>query len=117
MKPTAFTHLAFLINYIIGHRPADFPLSEVRAAARDGALINLLATRYGHIADFHYLIHRPSSLEQTEAALSDAANTLEWGESRRIGVSRSGLCLAMAIVLEATQQQFHRLSPRLTKSE
>jgi len=45
MQLCAFTHLAFLINYIIGHRPANLSLSEVRAAARDGRLIPLLATR------------------------------------------------------------------------
>ncbi len=105
----SFTQLAFLINFIIGNRPADLSLSEVRAAADDGRLVCLLATRYHHIADFYYLIYKPARLEQLEAALTDAGKILKWGESHRIGVSRSGLCLALAIVLEAIQQQFVRM--------
>jgi hypothetical protein len=100
--------LAVLLNLIIGQHPADLSLSEVHAAADDRHLLALLATRYRHLADFYYLIRKPSTLEQTEAALTHAANILKWGESRRIGGSHSGLCLALAIVLEALQQQFCR---------
>ncbi|HWX21139.1 MAG TPA: hypothetical protein VN578_14665 [Candidatus Binatia bacterium] len=108
---TSFHQLAFLLNFIIGHRCPDLSLAEVRAAARDDHLLALLVARYGHEVDFYYLIHKPSILEQLEAALSDAAKNLRWGESSRIGISSSGLCLALAIVLEAVQQQFHHPAP------
>ncbi len=114
MKLKAFTSLAFLMNFIIGNQPADLSQSEVRAAARKGRLLTLLATRYDHLAEVFNLVYDPGFLQELEADLSDAARILLWGESRRIGVSRSGLCLAMAIVLEALQQSF--IQPLLLSS-
>jgi len=111
MKLTSLTHLGFLINWIIDERPAtDLSFQQVHAAAREGRLIELLARRYGHIADFYYLRPRPGNLinlEQMEAALSDAACALEGREP----VAHSGLCLALAIVLEAIQQRVRSVPP------
>ena len=107
MKLTSFTYLALLINRIIDQRPAnDLSFPEIHAASRDGDLIGLLIRRFGHIADFYFIQCYPHRMEQMEAALSDAACALEGG--RRYEASNSGLCLAMAIVLEAIQQQFPR---------
>jgi len=104
----SFTHLAFLINWTIDERPAtDLSFAEIHAAAGRGRLVDLLAGHFGHIADFSLLLGNPANLEQIEAALCDAASALEGREAGKVCVSNSGLCLAMAIVLEAIQQQFH----------
>jgi hypothetical protein len=47
-------------------------------------------------------------LADTEAAIRDAAGALEGRERRKAGVSKSGICLVMAIIFEAIQQQFDR---------
>ena|SRR5947208_1992776 len=108
----SFTHLAFLINWTIDERPAnDLSFAEIHAAARIGRLVDLLAGHFGHIADFSLLLGNPTNLEQMEAALCDAASTLEGREAGKVCVSNSGLCLVMAIVLEAIQQQFHSVLP------
>ena len=106
----SFTHLAFLINGIIDERPAsDLTFKEIHLAAREGRLVPLLTERFGNIA--HFSLPACSSTinpEQTEALLSDAAWALEGREARKASIQNSGLCLAMAIVLEAIQQQFDR---------
>jgi len=107
-----FTHLAFLINGIIDARPvADLSFAEIHDAAREGALVDLLAKRFGHLTNFSLLQRHPADLEQMEAALCDAASALEGREFGKARVSNSGLCLAVAIVLEAIQQQFHSFPP------
>ncbi len=94
----SFTHLAFLINWIIDERPdADLPFSEIHDAAREGQFVNLLATRFGHIADFSLLQNNPANLEQMEAALRDGASALEGREAAKVCVSNSGLFLAMDV--------------------
>src|SRR6266850_5298803 len=146
MKLTSFTHLAFLINWIMDEQPPtrkdprrpsvwlprinipkderftpveDLSFREVHKAARDGDLIGLLRRRFGHIADFSLLLPSPyqiTNLEQMEAALSLAAEVLEGREHKAL-VEKSGLCLAMAIVLETIQQQFHPGTPARPEPE
>jgi hypothetical protein len=140
MRITTFTHLAFLINWIMDEQPPtrkdprrpsvwlprinlpkdarsmpveDLSFVEVHRAAGNGDLIGLLTRRFGHIADFSLLQpspHQITNLEQMEAALSQAAETLE-GREHKASVEKSGLCLALAIVLETIQQQFRTVTP------
>ena len=106
MKLIPLTHLGFLVNWIIDERPAnDLSFHEIHDAARAGDLIGLLIRRFGHVADFSLLQSDPSLLEQMEAALCDAASPFEGREAGKACVENSGLCLVMAIVLEAIQQQ------------
>jgi len=117
MKLCSFTHLGFLLNWIIDECPdTDLSFKEIHDAAREGDLVGLLAKRYGHVADFGLLEPSPG-LEQMEAALRDAASGLEGREGGKLCVTQSGLCLAMAIVLEAIQQQFHLSDPPLIEPE
>src|SRR6266567_6554054 len=65
----SFTHLAFLINGLIDTRPAAEPsFAEIHHAARQGALIDLLARRFAHVTDFSLLQRHCAHLEQMEAA-------------------------------------------------
>ncbi len=100
----SYTHLAFLINGIIDERPpTGLTFDEIHEAAEDGRFIEFLEERYGHIANFSML--RGSTREQMNAAFADASAALR-GREARACVRCRGLCLAMAIVLEAIQQQF-----------
>jgi hypothetical protein len=109
MKPTSFTHLAWLVNRIMHAGPdPDLSFQEIFAAARSGELVSLLAARYSHITDFYFLLTRPSRLEQMEAALRDAASGFD-GRMGRPSGPHSSLCLVMDIVIGAMQQQFDGL--------
>ena len=117
MKLTAFTHLAFLINRIIDAGPDTDPsFREIFDAACDGELIKLLAARYGHLADFSFLLSRPARFQQMEAALRDAAAGFDGHGDQATG-PLSGLCLVMDIVINAIQQQFRSSPPRSPEAE
>jgi hypothetical protein len=104
LNPTVrwYNQLAFHLNYIVANTTDDLSIDEVRDAARNRSLLSLLDKRFP-FADFYYFVHRPEILQDLEAGLSDAASWLSWQEGRRLGPSKSGLALAMAIVLEAIQ--------------
>lgn len=108
MKLCWFTELLLLINWITDECPSeDLTFDEIHDAAADGRLIALLAERYGQIAEFAPLLKSSSvNVEQMEAALSDAAAILEGREAEKVCVENSGLCLAMAVAVQAIKQQF-----------
>jgi len=117
MKLTSLTHLAFLTNRIIDAEPDTDPsFREIFVAACDGELIKLLASSYGHLADFSLLLSEPSLLEQMEAAIRDAGSAFDSHGDKPTG-PHSGLCLVMDIVIEAIQQQFHSSPPRPRQAE
>jgi len=107
MKLSSLTYLGFEINAVCDSCP-DFELSfaEVHEAARNGQLVPLLAERFGDDADFSVFNKAPDELAEVEAALREAASALKGQEERIVGVRKSGICLVIAIILEAIQQHF-----------
>jgi hypothetical protein len=109
MKPslTALTHLAFHVNAAIDACP-DFDLSyaEIHDAAEIGRLVEHLDKRLKGHADLYLLTCIPEKLTSLEIALREGAEALRGRESKKAHVSKSGLCLVMAIILEAIQQQY-----------
>ena len=106
MKLSSYTCLAFLVNRVINANPAtDLSYDEIWDATDEGGLINLLVTRYGHLAEFTFVTQSGINLEQMEAALCDAAAAYQGRVGRPEGPV-SGLCLVMDIILEAIQRQF-----------
>ena len=108
MQLSSLTYAAFEINAVWDTCP-DFELSfaEVHEAAEREELLTLLANRFGDKADLS-LFDVPDSNEcrETEIALRLAAEALAGRERRKVGVEQSGMCLAMALILEAIQQNF-----------
>jgi len=102
----SYTCLAFLVNRIIDAQPdLDLSFKEIFDSAHDGNLISLVAQRYGHIADFSWLLESGFvNLEQMEATLCNAAAAFAAKGDKPTG-PLSGLCLVMDIVLEAIQRQ------------
>jgi hypothetical protein len=114
MKPmkkltvTNLTHLAFQINAIIDSEE-DFDLSyrEIYEATDLGRLLEHLDKQLDKRADLYLLTSlEPDHVLAIEKALQDAAEALRGRESRKARVKNSGLCLLMAIILEALQQNF-----------
>ena len=120
MKLSSYTCLAFLVNRVINANPAtDLSFGEIWDATDEGRLINLLAKRYSHLAEFTFITHPGlANLEQMEAALRDAAAAYQGRitqhapdhspnqKSKIKNRKCSGLCLVMDIILEAIQRQF-----------
>jgi hypothetical protein len=109
MRLSSLTYLGFETTAVWDSCP-DFELSfaEVHDAAQRGRLVALLRERFGDSADMSLFDMDAKELADTEAALRDAASALEGREGRKTGVRNSGICLVMAIIFEAIQQQFHR---------
>ncbi len=111
MKLSSLTYIGFETNAVWDSCP-DFELSfsQVHEAAEKGELITLLEERFGDEADFSNFEPGSTKREETEAALTAAAAALMGRERKKTGVQNSGMCLVMAIVLEAIQQQFIKLA-------
>jgi len=109
MKPslTALTHLAFHINATLDACP-DFELSyaEVHDNAEIGYLVEHLAKRLAGRADLYLLTSNHDQHISLERALGEAAQALRGRERKKANIEKSGLCLVMAIILEAIQQNY-----------
>ena len=102
----SYTCLALLVNRVIEAGPPDLSYKQVFDAAWDGSLITLLTKRYSQLANWTWVTQASAlHLEQMEATLRDAASAYE-GRMGSPSGPLSGLCLVMAIVLEAIQQQY-----------
>ena len=119
MKLSSYTCLAFLVNRVINANPAtDLSYDEIWDATDEGRLLNLLVTRYGHLAEFTFVTQSGINLEQMEAALCDAAAAYQGrvtqhapdhspNQNSKFKIQKCcGLCLVMDIILEAIQRQF-----------
>jgi hypothetical protein len=112
----SYTSLASLVNEVIAAAPGtQLSCDDIFDAANDECLIFLLAQRYGHIADFTFVTHSSiANLREMETARRDAA--AGWHGRVDVPIGPTGrLCLVMDIVLEATQQQFHRVRSPLPR--
>jgi hypothetical protein len=108
MRLISLTLIGFETNAVWDSCP-DFELSfdEIHEAASRERLVPLLRERFGKVADLSLFDLDPRELADTEAALRDAACAFEGREWHKTGVRNSGICLVMAIVLEAIQQKFY----------
>ena len=105
---TNLTHLAFHVNSIIdSEEDFDLSFSEIHEAAELGRLLEHLEKRFHGKADLYLLTSlEPNHVLAIEKALQDAADVLRGRERRKADVKNSGLCLLIAIILEALQQNF-----------
>src|SRR2546423_12843037 len=107
MKLTSFTGLGFELNAVLEGSPrAKLSFNEVRDAAQRGVLVEHLAQRLGDKVDLSAISSNEDELVDVVLALRVASEALDGREARKVGVSKNGLCLAMALILDATQQQF-----------
>jgi hypothetical protein len=107
MKLSSFTGLAFETNAMLDAYP-DLSLAfvQIHNAADRGRLVEFLAQQFGDAADFSLLLSDQAELAAVNNALRDAASALYGRERGTAGLSRNGLCLVVAVILEAIQQQF-----------
>ena len=114
MRLSSLTYLGLESNAVHDERP-DLNLSfqEIHDAADRKELVQHLALRFGDSADLSLLTSLPDNqneLAEVNQALHDAASALYGRERKKVGVTKNGLCLVHALILEAIQQQFIRPS-------
>src|ERR1051325_5450145 len=105
---TNLTHLAFHINAVIDSGAnVDLSYRDIYDATDIGCLLERLEKRLHDRADLSLLTSlEPDHILAIEKALQNAAAALRGREMKKAHVEKSGLCLLMAIILEALQQNF-----------
>ena len=107
MKLSSFTSLAFNVNSVLDQNPKfKLPFAAVRDSAKRRMLVQDLARQFGEQADLSLLLSDVDELVDVNLALTNASSALEGRVMRKVGVSKNGLCLVMALILEAIQQEF-----------
>jgi len=120
---TALTHLGFHITALLDTCPdCNLPFTAIHAAADLGVLLAYLDRRFRNEIDLYLILSDPDVLAEVELALTTAAGSMygrDISSKGKKGKSSSGLCLVMAIILEAIQQQYTAMvdPPRRSFSE
>src|SRR5436309_1043297 len=89
-----------------GEQP-PFTFDDIYAAADSGTLVDLFL-KIDDSGVIEITARDRKQRAETERALADATEALRGRELRKTGVGDKSLCLVMAIVLEAIQQNFRR---------
>ncbi len=85
---------------------SPFTIDDVYSAADQGSLVDLFLT-IDDSGIIELWANKSDAKAEMERAFQDAAEALRGREMRKTGVGENALCLTMAIMLEAIQQQFH----------
>jgi hypothetical protein len=99
------TFAGFMINMALDDgKGTDLSFEEVYSGLENGTLLIDLDRKYPETFDFS--IYTPGSEREQGLleALRGATGGIEGRERRKTGVEHNGLCLLMALVLEAIQQ-------------
>ena len=86
---------------------APFTIDDIYDAADRGELVGLLL-KIDDSGIIELWAREPEPRAEMERALGNAAEALRGREIRKTGVGDNALCLVMALVLEAVQQNFSR---------
>jgi hypothetical protein len=106
MKLYNLTSIGWCANMMLDrHDQAPFTFDDIYAAADRGALVDLLL-KIDDSGIIELWARDPGLRADTERALADAAEALRGRELRKTGVGNNALCMVMALVLEAIQQNF-----------
>jgi hypothetical protein len=98
------TFTGFLINAAIDEgRGGDLSFDEVYSGLESGTLLADLDRKYPDTFDFSPYPAGSDNETRLLEALHNATGGIEGRERRKTGVERNGLCLVMALILEAIQ--------------
>jgi hypothetical protein len=107
MKLSTLTTVGWCANMMLDRKEqAPFTFDDIYAAADKGELVELFLK----IDDSGYIelwASDPEMRAEGEQAFGDAVEALRGREMRKTGVGENALCMVIAIVLEAIQQQVH----------
>lgn len=98
------TFTGFLVNDAIDDgKGGDLSFNEVYTGLERGSLLVDLNLKYPDTFDFSLFPAGGEAEQRLLEALNDATGGIRSRERRKTGVENNGLCLLMALVLEAIQ--------------
>lgn len=107
MKLSTLTTVGWCANMMLDHRrQAPFTFDQIYAAADNGNLVDLFL-KIDDSGIIELWARDAKERAEAEKAFADAAEALRGREMRKTGVGDNALCMVMALVLEAIQQQVH----------
>lgn len=86
---------------------APFTFDDIFAGADNGGLVDLLL-KIDNGSMISFWASNPKMHDEAERAFADAAEALREREIHKTRIGDNPLCLVMALVLEAIQQQLQR---------
>ena len=105
---SSLTSVGWCANMMLDRREqAPFTIDELYAAVDRRDLVGLLL-QIDDSGAIELWAQRPEARAEVEQALGNAAESLRGREIRKAGVGENALCLVIAFVLEAIQQNFRR---------
>jgi len=109
MRLSQITSIGWCANMMLDRKEQpSFTIDDIYTAVDEGGLVDLLMKTIDDSGLIEACAQRPEQKAELENALSNAAEALRGRELRKAGVGENALCLVMAIVLEAIQQNFSR---------
>jgi hypothetical protein len=108
MKLSQLTCFGWCANMMLDRREqAPFTIDDLYSAAERGGLVELLL-KIDDSGIIELWAREPGPRAEMEQALGNAAEALHGREIRKTGVGENALCLVIAFVLEAIQQNFSK---------
>ena len=109
MRLSTLTAVGFCVNIAIDQRQhAPFTFDDLYKASESGTMVDLLQRTIDDSGLIAMIANNPAEKQSLEKALNDAAEALRGRELRKVGVGDNPLCMVIAFVLEAIQQNFSK---------
>ncbi len=107
MRLFMLTSIGFCANTALDQKKtAPFSFDDLYAAAEEARLVDLFRRTIDTIGVIEAWAKRTEDSRAVEEALDGAAEALKGRELRKVGVGDNPLCMVIAIVLEAIQQNY-----------
>jgi len=108
MKLSTLTSVGWCASMMLDRREqAPFTFDDIFASAESGGLVDLLL-RIDQSGMIEVWASNPRMHEQAERALAGAAEALREREIHKTRIVDNALCMVVALVLEAIQQQHYQ---------
>ena len=107
MRLAMLTSVGFCANIVLDQKKAPpFSFDDLYVAADHAVLVELLQRTIDDSEVIEMWAQNPEHKLEVEKALDDAVEALRGRELRKVGIGDNPLCMVIAIVLEAIQQNF-----------
>jgi len=108
MRLSSLTTIGFCANMAIDHKKqAKFSFDDLYEAAEKGRLVSLLMQSLDDSGIIELWARDDETREEVERSLTNAIEALRGREIGKTGIGDNPLCMVIAIVLEAIQENFH----------
>ncbi len=109
MRLSMLTSIGFCANIAIDQKqPAPFSFEDLYNASDSGTLVDLLQRSIDDSGSIALWAKNLNDKRAVEKALNNAAEALRGRELRKVGIGDNPLCMVIAIVLEAIQQNYSK---------